>query len=496
MKRLFTLITAAALLICVCGCDTGYTPDTVLGAYGDAADKNTQSEPTVVKTDISALFYKDMDTNPVTSTCYANHELLKLVYSPLIRADDSFSPICVLAESFDIQGDTLTVRLKSGLKFSDGSNVSAYDAVKSFDAARKAAESPYNAQTAFFKKYYAKDDLTFVCVVNSGAADPALLLDIPIMKKGESGVGCGPYVFSEKNGKTVLIANSNYFEQPSVQLIYLMETKYDQNISSLFSSGELDVVFGAQSSSLSLTSLRDYSIVSFPSNNFVYIGINHANEQLSQATVRKALSVLSDRVRLASKTLAGLADAVETPFNSCWSKMSGISPAAEYSLKQRENAAKSLAGVQFNMIIPTGSDAKKAIADALCESFKNAGLTLNVTELEPQAFTAALQTGAYDLFLGETAIPRTMDPTYLYSTGGSLNYGGFANAALDEAYAQFMSGDITLAEYLRTFSEYLPIIPLLFRKNVIYCDKHITGFCCQSPWNSMGDFTKVTLAGN
>ena len=489
MKKLRILILITALVMLLCGCDAVVDPQSsVLGAYVDS-ENNQQDSEEAVKTEMSVLYYKDMDTNPVTTTCYANSELLKLIYSPLVRVDDTFKPYCVLAESFTRDETTVTVKLRSGLVFSDGSAVTATDVVKSFDTAKNNAGSPYNRQTSCMTRYYAQDEQTFVCVFSRQVGDVEAMLDIPVMKNGEAGIGCGPYVFSEKNGKNVLVVNEQYFERANVPVIYLVETKNDENITNLFSAGELDVISSAQSSSLSLTSMRDYSIISAPSNNLIYIGVNYASEFLSDPAVRRALSVALDRDRLAEQSLVGLADPARYPFNPCWYRMSQMPS----SVPDAEKPTPRLSGKTISMLVPSGSDIKKAVADGIAENLKSAQVTINITEAAPDEFEAAVKSGAYDLYLGETAISRTMDPTFLYKTGGSMNYLGFSDEGLDAEYEKLKNGEISLSEYLSAFSEKMPLIPVVFRKNVMYCDKNITGFCDMSPWNSFGNFTAVKL---
>ena len=80
MKKLRILILITALVMLLCGCDAVVDPQSsVLGAYVDS-ENNQQDSEEAVKTEMSVLYYKDMDTNPVTTTCYANSELLKLIY--------------------------------------------------------------------------------------------------------------------------------------------------------------------------------------------------------------------------------------------------------------------------------------------------------------------------------------------------------------------------------------------------------------------------------
>lgn len=488
MKKLTALILILVTVLSITGCDAFVDPQSsVLGAYvGNGDEREAQSSQS--KTEMSALFYKDMDTNPVTTTCYANSELLKLVYSPLIRCNDRFEPYCVLAQSFSQDGLKVTVKLRDGIVFSDGTAVTASDVVKSYDAARKNAQSPYNKQTSLMSKYYAADDSTFVCVLSGQLVEPMLLFDIPVMKNGEAGVGCGPYVFSEKNGKSVLVPADSYFEKASVPLINLLETKNDENITSLFSAGELDIISNS-SGSLSLTSLRDYSIISYPSNNLVYIGINSANERLSDPLARRAVSQLIDRERIAGQSLVGLADAAAYPFNPNWYKL----PDSVLDSPDALNPIQALGTAELTMAVPQGGDIKKTIAQSIQESFKSAELALNIIEIDAAEFETALKSGTYDMYLCETAISRTMDPTFIYGTGGALNFGGFSDAELDALYLSLKNGETSLSDYLAKFSDSLPIIPVVFRKNVMYCDKNIDGFSAQSPWNSFGSFTGVRL---
>ena len=489
MKKYLHFILIISLVLSLCGCDAVFdTQMSILGAYG-TADQEQEQEQIAEKTSMSVLYYEDMDTNPVTTACYANSELLKLVYCPLIRTDDTFKPYCVLAQSYTQDGLTITVKLRSDILFSNGEPVTASDVVKSFDVAKKNVSSPYNRQVSFMSRYYAQDDSTFVCVLKEQVAEGAALLDIPVMQNGESGIGCGPYVFSEQNGENVLVINEKYFNRANVPVIYLLETKNDENITSLFSAGELDLVLDAQSNSLSLTSLRDYSIISYPSNNLIYIGINYTNEALADAAVRRALAYVIDRDRLASQSLVNLADATAYPFNPNWYRMSDIA----VSEPDGQNSAALLSDKVFSMAIPADSDIKRTVADSIVESLKNAGATLNVTEIAAAEFEAAIKSGAYDFYLCETAVSRTMDPTFLYGTGGSMNYSGYSDVGLDAAFSSYISGEITLSQYLETFSAHMPIIPVVFRKNVIYCDNSIVGFSSQSPWNSFGDFITVTL---
>lgn len=488
-KRLFIILIIICLTLC--GCEADVQTDSVLGAYVDKEEVKDD----VPMTDITLLYYPDMDTNPITTDCFANHELLKLVYSPLIRIGDGIEPYCVLANTYTPDGDKVTVKLRDGLSFSDGSPVTASDVIKSVNAAKAAEGSPYFGSASKIKRCYAEGDGTVVFVFDKADTDAPALLDIPIMKGGKENIGCGPYIFSKLNGDNVLIPNENYFSKPAVSLIKLVDTKSDANITSLFSVGELDVISVAGYDDLSLTALRDYEIVTSASNNMVYIGVNHTDPTLVSAEFRRALSVCIDRAKIAEQSLVGLASASVYPFNPEWYKMKiyGVNASPDYSEKEVAAALALIGDTSLTLTVPKDSDIKMTVASAIAKEFSALGINLTLKELESEKYTAAVTGGDYQLYLGETAVSRTMDPTYLYKTGGHMNYSGYTNATLDGLFESYKSGDTGLDTYLSEFYKEMPVIPILFRKNVMYSAKGISGYSKLSPWNSFGDITSIRL---
>ncbi len=476
------------------GCDAEFTSEgDVLGAYGTATE-GKKEEKVQLLTELNMLYYSDMDVNPATTNCFANHELLKFVYSPLITVNAGFEPICILAESWKLDGNKATVKIKSGLKFSNGESVTANDVIKSINAVRYAPSSPYYSSVSALYRYYKTDELTVVFEFNRTDVDCIAMLDFPIMYNGKAGYGCGAYVFSEQNGKPVLVPNESYFEKASVPVIHLIETKNDNYIDDLFSAGTLDIISSSMIEELSLTSLRDYNIVSCPSNKFIYLGINFNNQKFQSYEVRNAISTVIDRKKLATQSLVDLASPTEYPFNPEWSKIKKITDKAYKNATEKQliAAAKVLKDIPITITVPAGGY-KNNIAKEIAGYFKSAGITITLKELEGDAYTNAITTGNFELYLGECAVPKNNDPTFLYKVGGSMNYGGYYDADLDTYFQQYKSGEIKLESYLKEFSKRLPIIPIAFGKSVLYCAQGIAGFADRSAFNIYGNAARITL---
>ena len=69
----------------------------------------------------------------------------------------------------------------------------------------------------------------------------------------------------------------------------------------------------------------------------------------------------------------------------------------------------------------------------------------------------------------------------------------FADYEFDVTFDKYKTGSIELKSYLEAFSQKLPVIPLLFSKNVIYCADGIEQFSGTAPYSVYGDGAKLRL---
>lgn len=490
LKRKSLIVIIMVLALFLSGCDEVYEQQGDLGVLGD--DNSQQQPERGVLDELALVYYEDMDQNPITTQNSYNHELLKLVYSPLIMLGSDFEPECVLAESFEVTDDAVTVRLREGLKFSDGSAVTASDVVKSFNAAKSSQSSPYNSQLAGFTRFEAASELIFVAHLSEADIDAASFLDLPILKEGSQLIGCGPYMFSQYNGETVLVKNPEYFKEAKVERIKLRSAVSEQQMQNLFLVGELDMLIVDKSIDSTLISSRDYDIINYSSSTMVFLGVNSTRPNLTESSVRKALSDCIDRAYLRDQTMVGRADATIYPFSPQWYRFDGIEP---LPVADTTAAAEQLKQIgELNLIVTDGSNVLKEVAERAAEFIRDAGAQVNITVLDSESYHAAIAAGEYDLYLGQTKLARDMDSTFLFSTGRALNLQSAASDELDQAYQSYKSGDITLMEYCNAWRELTPIIPLFFQKHALFVTKGVAGISSNSSYSVYGDFTGITLS--
>ncbi len=507
MKRVWSVLIALMLVLGMSGCDSSTIygtdgTDNQLGAYSNTNGAE-EKEMRPARESISMVFYEDMDMNPLTTTNSENHELLKLIYSPLVRLNSALVAEYVLAEQITTEGTDATIVLREGLQFSDGSAVTAADVAASFKTIRNTPTSPYYTRLENLKSWRAADDRTLMVTLKAPDVDFISRMDIPVMQqKGDA--GCGPYCFSEINGKRVLVPNTSYFTQPTIQTIYLKKPADNTERQNMFSVGLLDVYFVPAESDLVFSGGKNYQVQTYASDNLLYLGVNCQNGLLSRAEIRAYLNGLLDREKITDGVLLGQAQETAYPFQATWYKADGLEQEKNWSdaarkekaqavgLQVSENALLDESGNQltFSLLVDAGSIIHRNVAQAVADSFAMAGVKINVEAVSTADYNTRLQTGQYALYLGEVKTGRTLNPA-LYTTASPVNYGGFSAPELEQAAADYQTGNLSLSAFAHSFDQYTPIFPLAYRDGVLFVASDIGLFQSTGPWAVYGDITKL-----
>lgn len=186
-----------------------------LVACNSAEDPETSDEPSSSsdEKEIKIAF----DTAPPTldshiSTAAATREMSRPIYEGLVVLDSEYSPQPMLAESWDISEDglTITFNLREGVKFHNGNEMTAEDVVASLNRWKDISNAARaNFSDAVFEE---EDDYTVVLKLSEPNTSAVIVLAGPtqyasIMPKeiiesaDESGVtehiGTGPYEMDE-----------------------------------------------------------------------------------------------------------------------------------------------------------------------------------------------------------------------------------------------------------------------------------------------------------
>ena len=112
------------------------------------------------------------------------------------------------------------------------------------------------------------------------------------------------------------------------------------------------------------------------------------------------------------------------------------------------------------------------------EYLKELGFKVSLKKLKAEEFTAALTEGKYDLYIGEVKLTPNMNLSPLL-LGGSASFGISNISETSARYAQHLAGNCEIMDFINTFNEDLPVIPLCYRNAAVsYTNSMQSSFAC------------------
>jgi len=500
-KRMLPTLTAVllALALCLglaaCGAagttapgtgqpaDAARTPGTrPEGSPADPASAGPSGEPkTVVLAESWSFPSLYPVISPETSVNFGIAYWTMNFYDTLVRYDENGEIAPCLAESWDVSDDglTYTFRLRDGVRFSDGTPLTA-DAVKqSIDAARvnlgnyvgnygrigaliaagEAVDEATFVLTLTSPYYSALNDLTFClpyAIVNprafEGGAEKAF------ENCASETMGTGPYMFESREGTTcTFVRNPHYWgEAPEVDSFRIREIPDNDAKILALQSGELTALLGSDKLTYDgfaeLAAAGYGSKVNAAGTRSIYLGMRIAdtvlwNEDYSEVVQTVPAGVFADKnVRLAASyaidqqlLAASVFNGVETPAETLFASTKPYCNVAQTTYATDAALAERLLS-EAGWVDADGDGVREKDGQPLAVtiSFTNDFGTLAAAmsgvrsqleavgfsvELAPAAdmmgwFMAAM-TGSFDLIYWETN-GGAMDPSSTVSNIGSM----------------------------------------------------------------------------
>ena len=484
---------AAVVALAASGCSSADRDDALTTVKPQS--NISASSPGVSLSSISLAANVGDSFNPYTAKTLVNSTLFPLLYDSLVKLDAKLAPQNALASKISVSGSTCTVTLKDGLKFSDGSALTAKAVVYS---ANRAKSSPlYGGRLKNMASVSANGDKKVVFTLSRPDRNFASLLDFPIVKEEtakdskSTPVGSGRYTLKSQGNKNYSLEyNTRWYKKadPKFKTISLVAPPDDEAIMTSVKTGNVALMF----SDLSKGEIGGIGAATQPValNNMIYIGINSSNGVLQSPEFRSALSFAIDRKAVLSKGYSGRGTATYLPVNPLFDlnetltgdefpgynqqKAGSMLDALGYD--KTDMSAVRLNGespITLNLLINGDNNYKVLTANAIKNALREVGIGINiVTEKDFDAFSSKVKSKNFDLYLGETKLLFNMDISDFWRTS-PLNAGISASEELKNAYTAYQNGSGTYAAFAKIFAKETPFIPLLFRSGIVAYNRNI-----------------------
>ena len=399
-------------------------------AYGDTLIEASIGEPNTLL--------------PVLASDSASSDINGQVYDGLLRYDKNLQLMGVMAESWEISPDNLTItfHLRKGVKWHDGAPFTSADVLFTYrmyidpkvptsyaedykQVAKAEAPDPYTFRVTYPRPYAPALESWSLPIHPKHLLDGRDVTKSPLTR---APVGTGPYRLVEwKAGeKLVLEANPDYYDgKPYIRrVVYRIIPDSSTQFLEL-QSGGLDfmgltpIQYSTQTDTPAFK--RNFNKYRYLSFGYSYLGYNLRKPLFQDVRVRQAIAHAIDKQEIIDGVLLGLGKAATGPYKpDTWVynpnvKKYPYDPAAAGKLLDqagwrdgdgdgvREKNGQKLA---FTIVTNQGNDIRSKTAEILQRRLKEVGIDVQIRIVE------------WATFLKEFIFPGNFDVTILGWTGG------------------------------------------------------------------------------
>lgn len=326
--------------------------------------------------------------NPIFAQDAYSVRVLSLIYDGLLRMDPKLR-FC-LAEKLEINGRTIIVRLRKGVKFHDGEELTSDHVVCTINTVKESA-SPRASAFRYVSKVEPISRYEFKIVLEKEFAPILAALAQPIFSKKLSGTG--PFILESfiPGEKVVLRRNPEYFlGAPKIEKLVIRIIPDDITRVLELKKGGVDILINSVPYHINLDGFKVYVSDSM---NFSYIALN--TRRLSKK-VRLAIAHAIDRDAIIKGILFNFATKAESIFPKWhWA----FYPAYKYEYNP-ELARKLIeeSSSESTIIYKTSTNKLSLrIARAIEFYLERIGLDVKLIPKEFTTFFSEIQKGFYDI---------------------------------------------------------------------------------------------------
>jgi peptide/nickel transport system substrate-binding protein len=348
----------------------------------------------------------------------------------LVKVGEDGRPTAWLAErwQFSADGRTLTIHLRPGVTFHDGSPVTASSIATSLQRVLPDMMGPAFDDIESIK---ARDVTTLDIALRQHSPFVLEALDVQLRSLGENPVGTGPFLAAGPTAPSELRANDHYYlGRPLIDRVVVSTYPSVRAAWAEMLRDHLDMLYDVGSDALdSLDRSTNISSFNYVRRYQYALILNTRKPDLRTQEVRQALSMAIDRDAIVQQALGGHGIPSSGPiWPHHWALGSdlrkfGFDPA---------QASKVLAsrGLHFTCLVPPDYE---RLALVLKRQLEAVNVTMDVVEMPPDRIFAAMPRGEFDAVLFDVVSGPSLFRPFRWWHSGTANLAGFNSPVVDNA---------------------------------------------------------------
>jgi len=459
-----------------------------------------------------ARYADSLFLDPVLNDANVDIWILTNIYDTLLQPTADGKGVSPgLATEYKMSDDamSLTLKLRPGIKFSDGSPITVSDVKWSLDRARNPKNGIWNFTLASIDSVETQGEDTVVLKLKN--PDPTLVAALATFNSAimpqkpfeatagatdeekakafaEKPIGSGPFMFEswQRGTELVIKRNPHYWQmgEDGKALPYLDEVRFpvipdDATRILKLQAGEVD---GAElipyARVAELKSDPNIAMELYPSTKVQFITVNVRPELngkpnvLANPKVRQALNYAIDKNALAQIVTFGIGTPLVSFMSSATPLVDNNGPIYSYDVEKAKALLKEAGvaeGTEVTSIGLAGSADETAILSTIQQMWSAVGVKLNIEQLDNATRTARYRAGEFQmrvsLWTDDIADPSEITSYFAYFPNIESLHSGWQDKSVDELFLksqQEMDKEKRAAMYKTIQQTYVESAPIMF----------------------------------
>jgi len=466
--------------------------------------------------------------NPATCTEWSLISINQLMYESVVDLDDSLKPVPMLADSWEQDGKNWTFHLRSGVRFHNGIELTAYDVVRSWQALfTTAGDNPWFGRLQAIFSMEATDILTLQVVGVNVGLDTLYAMNFPVMQYNTLAElyprGTGPYWFIKRDGQDTIRLEANplwWKRQPGIHS--LIFRRYDEAGDAIEAvhTKQIDMLASRSPKAAFSRKLKDLTSMDYLTMAYEVLIPNLSEKSMmADLRARQAVMYAMDRAVIASNAYLDMAVQCEVPVPpSSWlyesqSAYYYYSPERALQLMHdlgwydmtgngRLNKVEGVVLKEPDITLITYNESTNSIrenAANLVAAYLDAiGFRCSVRVYSQARCRELIKERLFDLALVSFNLSEVPSLRPIFGRNEVLNLNGFGNDDMQGWLdtARDTSDELTLKSLYSEMQLYivrrLPILGLVFRTGTVLSNRSIGGMTALRGYDTFNGLEFVT----
>lgn len=389
--------------------------------------------------------------DPHRAAASGTYEMMFNVFEGLLKPDSKGNVIPAIAESYSISPDglTYTFRLREGVKFHNGREVTMTDVLYSLNRLKGSGE--VRGLSSDFEKFVSKIEATdgrtveiTLNTLNTDFLEKFIIAIIPADNPDHerNPIGTGPFKFvAYQPGQRVVIAKFNEYWNPDLPLVDEVEFRIipdNQAALMSFMAGEVQMLPRLDAIQADILMGR-YNLISAEQNMVQLMAMNLAREPFDDPKVRQAINLAIDKEEIIEIVANGYGTVLGSNMSPIMERY--YQEGLEDYYKTDIVAAKSLLaqagypeGFKTKITVPSNYQFHVDTAQVIVEQLKKVGITAEIELIEWSIWLDRVYTGRdYEMtIVGLTGKLSAYDILKRYLSDYPRNFYNYFNPRYDE----------------------------------------------------------------